>query len=170
LDFHRRLELILAVAIIVFPMAALGFRLLHAEQFLAQLERKSADAQPIFGRLFQDRLRIGLITQNIANAEVTRDSRGKTYQRQWVRFEEHPFRYSDGFIANADQANPVKISLNSASRVFFPDHPDADAHGFVGYPDIDVTREMADLFVASQNYTSNLFVLAELLHLGRSAD
>ena len=61
-----------------------------------------------------------------------------------------------------------------ARRVFEPDHPDADAEGFVLYPDIDPVTEMTNLLAATRAYEANVTVLnaakamaAKALEIGR---
>ena len=39
-----------------------------------------------------------------------------------------------------------------------PDHPDADAEGYVAFPNVNVFREMADMLTASRAYEANLAV------------
>ncbi len=39
-----------------------------------------------------------------------------------------------------------------------PDHPDADAEGYVAFPNVNVVREMADMLTASRAYEANLAV------------
>ena len=41
-----------------------------------------------------------------------------------------------------------------------PDNPDADANGYVRYPNVDKTEEMVDLMAASNAYESNLTALS----------
>ena len=40
-------------------------------------------------------------------------------------------------------------------RVYEPGHPDADAEGYVEYPDINVVEEMANMMTAQRNYEAN---------------
>jgi flagellar basal-body rod protein FlgC len=47
---------------------------------------------------------------------------------------------------------------NGPIRVFDPTHPDADASGFVAYPDVDIAAQMADLMGASRSYSMNATV------------
>ena len=43
--------------------------------------------------------------------------------------------------------------------VYDPSHPDADADGYVQYPNVDTILEMADLIAASRAFEANLSVL-----------
>jgi flagellar basal-body rod protein FlgC len=40
-----------------------------------------------------------------------------------------------------------------------PSHPDADAHGNVAYPNVDVTTEMTDMLSATRAYEANVTVV-----------
>ena len=41
-------------------------------------------------------------------------------------------------------------------RVYEPGNPDANAEGYVMYPDINVVEEMANLMTAQRNYEANV--------------
>ena len=42
--------------------------------------------------------------------------------------------------------------------MYDPRHPDADANGFVTYPDVDAAAQMTDLMGASRSYSMNATV------------
>jgi flagellar basal-body rod protein FlgC len=44
-------------------------------------------------------------------------------------------------------------------EVYDPAHPDADADGFVSFPDINILEEMVDMMTTSRTYESNLKVV-----------
>ncbi|MBQ4468950.1 MAG: flagellar basal body rod protein FlgC, partial [Synergistaceae bacterium] len=49
---------------------------------------------------------------------------------------------------------------NGAPRMTYqPDHPDANADGYVAYPNVNLVREMTDMLVASRAYEANLSVV-----------
>jgi len=43
--------------------------------------------------------------------------------------------------------------------VYDPSHPDADAEGYVTYPDINIVTEMVDLMVASRAFDADVTVV-----------
>ena len=48
------------------------------------------------------------------------------------------------------------VNDNRPSRmVYEPGHPDADAEGYVAYPDINVVEEMANLITTMRGYEAN---------------
>jgi len=43
--------------------------------------------------------------------------------------------------------------------VYEPEHPDADADGYVIYPNVDVATEMVDMLSAARAYEANVTVI-----------
>jgi flagellar basal-body rod protein FlgC len=43
--------------------------------------------------------------------------------------------------------------------VFDPSHPDADADGYVVYPDVNIVEEMVDLMVSSRAFDADVTVI-----------
>lgn len=112
-----------------------------------------------------ERVRMEVISQNIANSNVTRGADGKPYQRQQVAFES-VLDQSLGNRGDATGAQPqmVRIARVQADQrpprmIFNPGHPDADRSGMVAVPDINIHEEMADLIVASRSFEANLAVV-----------
>jgi flagellar basal-body rod protein FlgC len=76
----------------------------------------------------------------------------------------------------ADEDDPISVHMQSAldrsvkgvrvmavtmdnrpfKRVYEPGNPDANAEGYVMYPDINVVEEMANLMTAQRNYEANV--------------
>jgi flagellar basal-body rod protein FlgC len=49
-------------------------------------------------------------------------------------------------------------SVRPNTRVYDPGNPDADANGFVNYPNVDVASEMTDMMGAARSYQVNATV------------
>ncbi|WNS44784.1 flagellar basal body rod protein FlgC [Paenibacillus sp. MMS20-IR301] len=121
--------------------------------------------------LTAQRLRMDVISSNIANAETTRasvvDGKAVPYRRKLVVLEtEQRDSFSDMLNAkmNAGSTDGVKVSsiIEDASPlkpVYNPSHPDADADGYVYMPNVDVTKEMVDMLSASRSYEANVTML-----------
>lgn len=114
--------------------------------------------------LSAERVRMEVITQNIANANTTRGLDGKPYQRQVVVFEQALQNAQGAF--NGIGGNPQTVEVaridkdNRPPRIVYnPGHPDADADGMVALPNINIHEEMADLIVASRAFEANLAVV-----------
>jgi flagellar basal-body rod protein FlgC len=121
--------------------------------------------QPISARdiavsaLLTQRLRMNLIANNIANAETTRTPEGGAFRRQLLVLQGaslNPHKPGQGGVS-------VKAILKDPSplrRIYNPGHPDADAEGYVEYPNVSLPVEMADLVAAQRLYEANLAVLS----------
>ncbi len=113
--------------------------------------------------LTAERIRLDVISQNIANANTTRNIDGKPYQRQQVTFETALRRQETGDGGGA-LTHTVKVAhVENDQRppvlVYNPAHPDADHNGMVAMPAINLSEEMADLIVASRVFEANLAVV-----------
>ena len=110
------------------------------------------------------RLRLDIISQNIANVNTTRDENGKPYQRKTVVFEEKNMTpFGDILLKTAGTVGSgVKVTQISSDtktpmrKVYDPSHPDADADGYVSYPNVNTVQEMTDMIDASRSYEANV--------------
>lgn len=117
-----------------------------------------------FSGLQAQRTRMNIIASNLANANVTRTPEGGPYQRQEVVFAAVPPVTSFHELLEAGQeakASDVRVvdvvrSPDSTRLEYDPEHPDANAAGYVAYPNINVLHEMVDLITASRLYEANI--------------
>ncbi len=105
------------------------------------------------------RVRINTIAENIAQAEVTKSPDGSgPYRRKLVYLEPITTRGDDG-KKTTDGVRVSKIVTDQSTPfevVHDPSHPDADAEGNVLYPNVNTTKEMADMILAMRAYEANL--------------
>lgn len=114
--------------------------------------------------LSADRTRINTISMNLANAKTTRTPEGGPYRRRTVIQQtadvDDPFsiHMRSALDRNVQGVRVMAISrdMRPLRRVYEPGHPDADAQGYVMYPDINVVEEMANLMTAQRNYEANV--------------
>jgi len=104
-----------------------------------------------------ERIRMEVISQNIANVNTTRDTDGNPYQRQQVVFES--VLQQQGGQSQGVQVASVQTDKRPPRLVFNPGHPDANAAGMVAVPDINIHEEMADLIASSRSFEANLAVV-----------
>jgi flagellar basal-body rod protein FlgC len=110
--------------------------------------------------LTAERIRMEVVSQNIANSRVEDAGDGKPYQRQVVTFESL-LGGQMGTGAGLDGVQVAKIMPDNrpAKRVPSPGNPKAGADGCVDLPNISVHEEMVDLITASRAFEANLAVV-----------
>ncbi|MFO1011706.1 MAG: flagellar basal body rod protein FlgC [Planctomycetota bacterium] len=105
------------------------------------------------------RVRLNTIAENIAQAEVTKSPDGSgPYRRKLVYLEPISKRGDDGRMTT-DGVRVSKIVQDTSTPfevVHDPSHPDADAEGNVLFPNVNTTKEMADMILAMRAYEANL--------------
>ena len=79
-----------------------------------------------------------------------------------------------GATGNSAAGSTIRIArVESDNRpfreVFKPDHPDADARGFVRYPNVNVHEEMVDLIASSRAFEANVAVVKNARQLAQQA-
>jgi len=105
------------------------------------------------------RLWLDSISANLANVNTTRTAEGGPYRRKVPVFAEMLDKTIGGYedtggvrvVEIAEDDTPPRLAYQ-------PDHPDADAEGYVAFPNVNVVREMADMLTASRAYEANLAV------------
>ena len=114
--------------------------------------------------LSADRTRINTISMNLANAKTTRTAQGGPYRRRSVVQQatdvDDPFsihmRSALDRAVQGVRVSAVTMDNRPFKRVYEPGNPDANAEGYVMYPDINVVEEMANLMSAQRNYEANV--------------
>ena len=123
--------------------------------------------------LTTQRLRMDVISSNIANANTTRatvneNGEYEPYRRKMVQIEptDKSFRTFLHKAANStdNQATGVKVSRivedeEPFKLVYNPTHPDANEAGYVQMPNVDPLKEMVDLMSATRSYEANITAL-----------
>lgn len=115
--------------------------------------------------LTAEKLRMDIISKNIANANTSRTASGSPYRRQMVVFEgaesNVPFSQylnmaSKALIGNGVKVKGVVEDMSPYKSVYDPGHPDADENGYVKMPNVDVMTEMVNMITASRSYEANV--------------
>jgi len=111
------------------------------------------------------RIRLNVISSNLANIETTRTAEGGPYRKKNVIFQSTRLDFGD----RLDQVTrkgvqgvrvPAIVESNRMPRrVFEPGHPDADSDGYVAKPDINPVEEMTDMMSATKAYEANANVI-----------
>lgn len=118
--------------------------------------------------LTAQRLRMNLVSNNLANTNTTRTAQGGPYQRQEPVFSAIPVKNAFGEIlkgelgANLSDVNVTEIINDQRKPLlkYDPMHPDADQQGFVSMPNINVMEEMVNMMTASRSYEANVTAIS----------
>lgn len=114
--------------------------------------------------LTAERLRMDVISNNIANANTTRTTAGGAYRRQMVVFQPRSSTRSS-FRQELDQqlqsgtgvrVAEIKQDQSPLRTVYDPSHPDANKDGYVEMPNVNVVTEMVDMITATRAYEANV--------------
>jgi flagellar basal-body rod protein FlgC len=124
--------------------------------------------------LTAQRLRLDVISDNIANANTTRTTEGGPFRRSRVVFRprvDEPYWRSPflpSYLKNeiGSGVRVVNIGKDMASPprlVWDPTHPDSiktgPRAGYVEYPNVNIVTEMTDMISASRSYEANATVI-----------
>lgn len=138
--------------------------------------------------LTAQQLRLDVIAENVTNIQTTRTENGGPYRRKMVALQSqgdrNEFRMTlaqSRAAANAgyNTAGGVRVSeiaedQSDLKLVYDPTHPDANAEGYVEYPNVDLVKEITDAMAATQAYSANVTafntlksVVARALEIGK---
>ncbi|WP_055108468.1 flagellar basal body rod protein FlgC [Paenibacillus ihumii] len=121
--------------------------------------------------LTAQRLRMDVISSNIANARTTRASiengQAVPYRRKTVVMSPNKADFSnmlDSVMGRKPASQGVKITQITEDPtpfkpVYDPTHPDADGEGYVYMPNVDLMKEMVDMISATRSYEANITAL-----------
>lgn len=145
--------------------------------------------------LSAQRFRMNVISSNIANANTTRTAEGGPYRRREVIFKATDFdkllneriNKDNNFLkyenplndpSSPEEAKPAIQSVvvdkvvrdDKDFRIKYdPSHPDANAEGYVAYPNVNPVIEMADLIEATRAYQANVSAFTSAKTIAQSA-
>jgi flagellar basal-body rod protein FlgC len=111
--------------------------------------------------LTAQRVRMDVISGNIANADVTQQQDGAPipYRRRFVTFLTGDGRGGPGVHVGGVYSDPSPFRLK-----YDPGNIDADPAGYVQLPNVSITMEYVDALAASRAYEAN----AAMLNVTRS--
>lgn len=113
-----------------------------------------------------ERLRMDVISNNIANVNTTRTAQGTAYRRKYVVFEPRDNNssssfmniFSDEMAKAGDGVRAVSIEDDGSpfGMKYDPGNPDANREGYVQTPNVNIVAEMTDMITASRAYEANV--------------
>ena len=119
--------------------------------------------------------RLNTVASNIANADTVSSSIDQTYRARHPVFATmfqgaQGSSGGDSLFQNQDaggkgvQVTAVVEDQSELQARYEPNHPSADAKGYVYYPNVNVVEEMADMISASRSFQTN----AELMNTAKT--
>lgn len=126
--------------------------------------------------LTAQQLRLDVVSENITNMNTTRTEGGGPYRRKMVVFQAQDGRDSfrrmlaeRSLAGNAgyETAGGVKVTQivedsSDLKLVYDPTNPDANANGYVEYPNVTLVKEVTDAMAATQAYSAGVTALNTL--------
>ncbi|MGM0507743.1 MAG: flagellar basal body rod protein FlgC [Fusobacteriota bacterium] len=119
--------------------------------------------------LTAERLRMDVISENIANADTTVTESGEPYRKKNVVFEQRTKKsfqipMNDNSSKEMQVGNGVRVKKivedkSPFKKEYNPGHPNANEDGYVMKPNVSVVKEMTDMITASRAYEANVTVL-----------
>jgi len=115
------------------------------------------------------RVRMNILSSNLANAQTTRTPEGGPYKRKDVIFSATPINGPfEDFLDDSmstQLSKPQVVGIHQDTKepktVFDPTHPDADKNGNVKMPNVQVMSEMVNMIAATRAYEANATALSE---------
>src|SRR5690242_12951106 len=128
--------------------------------------------------LTAERIRMNTLASNLANARTTRTPNGGPYQRLDPVFQAVPIESVQPNLRTQGrgetgayfvQVPSINADKSAPQMVYDPQHPVADAQGFVALPNVSVVEEMVNLVTASRSYEAGVTVMQTLKGMAQSA-
>ncbi len=121
--------------------------------------------------LSAQRLRLDVISNNIANSNTTRTTEGGPFRRSRTVFRpknaqpywKSPFlpKFLDNGVGKGVRVAKIEKDMDAKPKlVYDPTHPDAiktgSRKGYVEFPNLNVVNEMVDMISATRSYEANV--------------
>ena len=123
-----------------------------------------------------ERTRMNVAASNLANANTTETAEGWPYKRRDVVLSSTPgaAEVPGGGQSFAKAVSAVKVAgivedQNPPRLEYDPGHPDADADGYVAYPNVNTVEEMVDMITASRAYEAGVTALGTAVSMAERA-
>jgi len=123
--------------------------------------------------LSAQRTRMNVASSNLANAQTTQAAGGGPYKRRDVvlssvdmpGMQGHDFSQAVKGVAVtqiSQDANPPRLEYD-------PGHPQANAQGYVAYPNVNPVEEMVDMITASRAYEAGITAMSTAVNMAERA-
>ena len=123
--------------------------------------------------LAAERTRMNVAASNLANAQTTQAAGGGPYKRRDVTLA----AVGVAGAGDAPYAEAVKgVSVSQITQdakpprlEYDPGHPQANAQGYVAYPNVNPVEEMVDMITASRAYEAGITTMTTAVNMAERA-
>lgn len=124
--------------------------------------------------LSAERTRMNTIASNLANAQTTRTAEGGPYRRVDPVFEAIALDKMRALSPSERSVSMVQVSQivqdqRPGHMVYSPGHPDANADGYLEYPNVNIVEEMVNMISASRAYEAGISSVEATQKMANSA-
>lgn len=123
--------------------------------------------------LSAERTRMNVAASNLANAQTTQSADGGPYKRRDVVLSsvDVPGVRNTPFAQAVRGVAVSEISQDTAPPrlEYDPGHPQANAQGYVAYPNINPVEEMVDMITASRAYEAGITTMTTAVSMAERA-
>ncbi|NLK62467.1 MAG: flagellar basal body rod protein FlgC [Fusobacteria bacterium] len=126
-----------------------------------------------------ERMRMDVISENIANVETTVTENGGPYRRKTAIFQERkntefkiPFdsiEKEENKVGNGVRVIKIAEDKSPFKYKYDPNHPNANEEGYVAMPNVNIVKEMTDMITASRAYEANATVITTAKGMANAA-
>jgi len=123
--------------------------------------------------LSAERTRMNVAASNLANAQTTQAAGGGPYKRRDVIMQsvDVPGVQGTPFAQAVKGVAVSQISQDTAQPrlEYDPGHPQANAQGYVAYPNVNPVEEMVDMITASRAYEAGITTMTTAVNMAERA-
>jgi len=123
--------------------------------------------------LSAERTRMNVAASNLANATTTQTAAGGPYRRRDVVLSavDAPGASGTPFAQAVKGVSIAQITQDTAPPrlEYDPGHPQANAQGYVAYPNVNPVEEMVDMITASRAYEAGITTMTTAVNMAERA-
>ncbi|WNB85244.1 flagellar basal body rod protein FlgC [Cellulomonas sp. ATA003] len=97
------------------------------------------------------------VSDNLANINTVRSTDEAAFQAKYVVAE--AANYGNDGLGDGVRVRGIELGSAEGRMTYEPDHPLADAEGYVRRPDIDMSSQMTQLIMAQRGYQANAAIV-----------
>ena len=121
--------------------------------------------------LSAQRTRMNVAASNLANAQTTQAAGGGPYKRRDVVLAaaDLPNTGEMSGVVKGVEVSSIQQDQSAPRLEYDPGHPQANAQGYVAYPNINPVEEMVDMITASRAYEAGVTTMSSAVNMAEKA-